>query len=102
MRRLSNVGRKGWLHQASGRGYSRKYVRLPVIKLNATKSIEYPSGKVTFEVIELPLLRELMYVKLSIVPCVLHLRCSNHPLAETKDNSWPVMKILVLVKKWSG
>ena len=45
MRRLSNVGRKGRLHQASGRSYSRKYVRLPVIKLNATKSIEYPVAR---------------------------------------------------------
>ena len=39
-----------------------------VIKLNETKSIEYPSGNVTFEVIELPLFRELVYVKLSIIP----------------------------------
>ena len=42
-----------------------------VIKLNKTKSIKYPSDEITFEVIDLSLLRELVYVKLSIVPCVL-------------------------------
>ena len=30
------------------------------------KSIEYPSVKVIFEIIELPLLKELLYVKLSM------------------------------------
>ena len=32
-----------------------------VIKFNKTKSIEYPSVEVAFEVIEIPLLRELVY-----------------------------------------
>ena len=55
-----------------------------VIKLNKMKSIEYPSSEVTFEVTELPLLRELMYVKLSIVPCIaIHLQHGDHPLAST-------------------
>ena len=38
---------------------------------NKMKSIEYSSCGVTFEVTELPLVREHVYVKLSIVSCII-------------------------------
>ena len=64
-----------------------------VIKLNKLKSIEYPNSKITFEVTELPLLRELEILNCSMCRYTYNV-ASDCPLMSTSLST--LLNLLIL------